>query len=663
MADNLVALRVGTAQWMSNDGFHDLMQFLLAYPRAVDEVILFTSFTHAPIPLDEMGRRCDRLAHVLPEVRRAGYRVGINVLTSMGHHEENLIHSLAEPWPRVTDPHGNICRGSYCPASPELLDYVRRIYTMVAKIGPDYIWVDDDVRLYGHLPVLATCFCDECIVRFNAEFGATFTRETLVAATQGEPSLTRDLWRDRWIEHNRRMIAALLSAAAQATHRVAPDIVMGFMTGDRFYEGYAFAEWSDTLVSTASEPPRWRPGGGFYSDDTYMGLVEKAHDIGRQVSQLPANVRVIQSEIENFPYQKLRKSVTITMLEAAAHMAAGATGPAFNIISSNDPLEEFLPFLSAIDASKSFFGALRESVGRSPPQGIWPAWNANIFADHGARGDWLRQNESVAALRRSYVLAELGLPMAYSVKGARISLLSGPLPAAFDRSELEHIFAGGVLMDVPALHSLSQLGLSEWAGVQANEGFDHDMSEVLSDHWLNGRFARWSRDCRQSFWPATVYRLDATAQDVEVLAHLTDYAGTGFGPCMSVFQNALGGRVVVAGYYPWMLIHSLSKSSQLKAVCRWLSDDTVPIIAETYARIVLWARNDDRGNLVAILLNASMDFLPNITLRARAQASRVQHLTMSGEEHELFAQACGRDHVVLVLRDLQPWSMHLLHWH
>src|SRR4051794_8390849 len=108
MPDTLVALRVSTAQWMTDEGLHDLLRFLKHHPHAIDEIIFFTAFTHPPLPLNEMERRCTRLAEVLPIVQAAGYRVGINVLASMGHHEENLPHSLTMPWPRVTDPDGNI---------------------------------------------------------------------------------------------------------------------------------------------------------------------------------------------------------------------------------------------------------------------------------------------------------------------------------------------------------------------------------------------------------------------------------------------------------------------------------------------------------------------------------------------------------------------------
>ena len=53
--------------------------------------------------------------------------------------------------------------------------------------------------------------------------------------------------------------------------------------------------------------------------------------MGRQVSALPDWVVTIQSEIENFPYHRLKKSAHITALEAASHIAAGCTGAAFNV--------------------------------------------------------------------------------------------------------------------------------------------------------------------------------------------------------------------------------------------------------------------------------------------------------------------------------------------
>lgn len=661
MSDTLIAIRVGTPQWLDEEVFMRFLAFLDSQPGAVDEIAFFTSATHPPLPFPEVERRCQRLKKILPQVRERGYRAGINVLATMGHHEENLPNSLSEPWQRVMDPEGRVSLGSFCPGSADLLRYVDRLYTLVAQTGPDFIWIDDDVRLLGHLPVGATCFCDDCIARFNREEKASFTRESLVTILQCSPSAERNDWRDRWLEHNRNLIRGLLRTAEQAVHRVVPTIKIGFMTGDRFYEGYAFAHWADALEGEQSGPARWRPGGGFYTDDAYMGLVEKAHDIGRQVSQLPPKVTIIQSEIENFPYHKLRKSVEITVLEAAAHMAAGATGIAFNILSQHsDPLDEYAPFLHRIAEVRPFYQALRDATGRGIALGVWPAWNRDIFADNEVADDWFRNNQSMAALRRPYVLAELGLPIAYSFKGASVTALSGPLVAAFGVDELESIFRRGVLMDVGTLKTLERLGRDTWAGVRVADTIKRDATEVLTEHPLNAPYPRWARDCRQSFWPQPAYRLEPMKPGVEVLARMVDYGGRDLGPCMTTFENPLGGRVVVMGYYPWMLIHNLAKSSQLKAVCRWLSRDELPVMVETYARVVVWAREGIKGNPVLIVLNASLDPVPQLVLKVRTGALRATYLSLNSERNVLAAVPDGPHHVRVTLRPVAPWSMHLL---
>ena len=182
MSDTLIALRVAPGYWLDPHRTVELLRWLGMRPGTVDEIALFSSFTHPPLPIDVVRSRCERLAEAMPQIREGGYSVGVNVLSTIGHHEENLPGSLSEPWTRATDPRGRVCLGSYCPTDLRLLRYVEELYTLVAAAGPDFIWIDDDVRLMGHMPVGATCFCDRCIERFNREAGCSHTRSSLSAA-------------------------------------------------------------------------------------------------------------------------------------------------------------------------------------------------------------------------------------------------------------------------------------------------------------------------------------------------------------------------------------------------------------------------------------------------------------------------------------------------
>jgi len=84
----LVSFRIGTALWLNDERFHDLLAYFRRFPSVADELAFFTSETHPPLPLEVIEQRAARLARLMPQVRKLGLRAGINVLATMGHHEE-----------------------------------------------------------------------------------------------------------------------------------------------------------------------------------------------------------------------------------------------------------------------------------------------------------------------------------------------------------------------------------------------------------------------------------------------------------------------------------------------------------------------------------------------------------------------------------------------
>jgi hypothetical protein len=646
----LTSFRIGTAYWLTDDRFDDLLHYFRRFPGMADELAFFTSETHPPLPLEVMEQRAERLAKLMPRVRQLGMSAGINVLSTMGHHEENLPHSLQTPWQRVMDISGRISRGSFCPAQPELIDYARKIYAAMAKASPDFIWLDDDIRLAGHGPVSLTCFCDHCVANFNRETGRAFTRQSLPAVFDSGPLEERLAWRRRWLEHNRTTIDNLFRAIEQTVHALKPGLPLGFMTGDRFWEGYDFARWARTLSGPGRAPVRWRPGGGFYSDEKPIDLVDKANAIGRQVAALPPDVVIIQSEIENFPYQRLRKAAHTTVVEAAADIAAGTTGSAFNVLTMHpDPLDEYLPLGRRIAASREYHQLLRDHLGRSKAEGLWPAWNRDLHTAINPEGEWLAGGRMPSG--EPYTLGEIGIPIGYDPAGRAATALSRSAPFAFSQDELREIFRGGVLMDADAWHAMEQLGLAAWTGIRASRAFDVDATEQLSRHALNGSYAGWSRDCRQSFWKERAWALEAASDRTAALSHIRDYGGQLLGTSMTAFENELGGRVVVMGYYPWSQIHSLAKSSQMKAVVDWVSAGRLPALVESYSKIVLWCRHR-----AVVLLNASLDPAEDVVIRWKTSATRFRLHAMSGPSRSLTADGDAR----IDLPTLNPWSIYLL---
>ena len=655
-----VSLRISTYLWLDERRREELLGLLKRYGDTIEEVAFFSAFTHSLLPLAVIEERAGILGEVIPRFKALGLSVGINHLATLGHMDENLPHSLNEPWQRLMDIEGRTNLACYCPADPDVQRYLGACYTALAKARPDFIWIDDDVRLIGHGPVRFACFCDRCLARFDEESGKRWSRESLRAAFNGGSIEERLALRKQWLAHNRALVTELLAGIRAAVDSIDSSIVLGLMTGDRFYEGSAFEEYARALAGPRGIKVMWRPGGGFYADATPLDMLDKAHAMGRQVALLPADVTDVQSEIESFPYQRLRKSATITATEGAAYIGAGCTGGALNVMGiSPDPFEEYLPLFDKVREFREFYDRAVAAFGRSPCEGMWAAVNRDYFAGMNLEGEWLRGHD-FTAVNSIRELCEIGLPVAYSEEGARVAVLAASACRALSQEELLRILSGGVILDGQALAALNGLGLSALTGFEVAGTKEADTIEVFTEDALNGRFAGWQRDCRPSFWPETACVFEPVGPDCRMLSYLTDFAGGHGAATSGVFENERGGRVAVFGYYPWRLLQSLAKTSQLKSVCRWLSRDRLPAYVESYEKVALWCRRDAQGHPALLLINVSFDAVARLTLNVRDVSNAMLLTRTDCATETLVPRAQDGAYASFGIQGLRPWEVALL---
>ncbi|MEI2724366.1 MAG: hypothetical protein V9H26_12795 [Verrucomicrobiota bacterium] len=191
-----------------------------------------------------------------------------------------------------------------------------------------------------------------------------------------------------------------------------------------------------------------------------------------------------------------------------------------------------------------------------------------------------------------------------------------------------------------------------------------DCIEEFTPHPLNGPFAKRQRDCRQSFYrvPGYVgYVLQPHDPKVETLARLVDYGGQELSPCsLAVYENPLGGRICVSGYYPWDHLHSLSKNSQMKAMMRWLSRDRLPAYVASYHKANLWVREPDHGRIAIALLNSSFDAADGLDLTVATSAAEARVFDMQAKEHVIRASSTNGPYRHFMLPAIEPWTMRLV---
>lgn len=658
-----ISFRISVNQWITEERFKELLSLFEKYKGVTDEITFFTSETHAPLPLKVIRERVDLLKERMSEVRRLGYKTGINVLATLGHRKENLLYSLSGDYTYMTDIDGNSCLGVLCPSDEKNRDYIKQLYEIVASSDPDYIWIDDDVRLFGHSPILCGCFCDICLNIFKEEYGIECTREMLKTMFNSGPLEEKLRVRQAWIQHNRNNIAKILELIERTVHSLNPNISLGFMTGDRFYEGYDFDRWANMLSGSAGSEVRWRPGGGFYTDERMKGLIDKSHNIGRQVSLLPEEVVIIQSEIENFTYQRLKKAAYTTALEAASHIAAGCTGAAFNVLSMYDePLKEYEPLIAKLYETRPFFDLLARELGRSEFSGIRTGWNKDSFVVNNITGgNWFEGNVPRNVGGYASEIFEIGLPVCYSPQHASITLLSGDNVLAMNDDKILKVLSSGVYMDAQALKCLNELGYEKLTGFRIEKSLGEDCIEEFVEHHLNLDFVGRRRDGRQSFWKYAAGIIEPQSERSEILARIVDYGGKEVAPCcMGVFENELGGRICVAGYYPWTSLQNLSKSTQIKSIMRWLSKDNLLGYIGSFHKINIWIRGSRESRISVALVNTYFDTAQDVKLMLFTEKEDIDIFDMTCSKNTIHSSGIEGSYKSFILPPIEPWQMRLI---
>ena len=366
------------------------------------------------------------------------------------------------PFPPMVGHDGSTSTGCACPNTPEMRSYVRAKYELVADARPDFIWVDDDIRMHHH-GVAWGCFCPTCLAQFSQRAGEPYTREPLVK-TFDDPAAGRI--RELWVEQNIATIESLLADVKEAVRGVNPQIALGLMTAGAewtTYSGQAFDRWFKALGATKA-----RPGGGFYEDATPIAMVGKALSCGRQRASLPKGVSDVQYELENFPYQRLKKSATAVVDECSLALAYGLNGIAFNMLGMTPNFENSTPWMAALPAVRPLWEDWVAHADGLPTAGLWPAWSSRLMGRRTIRPgeSWLdgapRHNVSLPN-----VLGEIGLPVAADAPGCG-TVLCGRVAEAFTEDELRTMLAGGVLMDTMALEVLTERGLVPVARLSAD---------------------------------------------------------------------------------------------------------------------------------------------------------------------------------------------------
>jgi hypothetical protein len=324
----------------------------------------------------------------------------------------------------------------------------------------------------------------------------------------------------------------------------------------------------------------------------------------------------------------------------------------------DEPLVEYGPLVAGLKDARPFLDLLAAHQGRVAPTGLHSGWVKDTYAASNPDGPWLGDPGSPNHCNELWAT---GLPAAYAAEHAAVTALSGDGALALRREEIEAALAGGLYIDGPALTRLNEMGYGELTGFAVDQVLTIDCIEELTSHPLNGEFGGRRRNGRQSFYKSPASLLRPTAAGVEILSRVVDYTYGETAPCcMGIFENKLGGRICVAGYYPWDQLQNLSKSTQIKAVMQWLSRDSLAVHVASFHRINLWVRETAPGRFAIALLNAYGDPAEAIEIIVRTQQPTLTFYDNRCAQTTVSAVAAQQGKTLFLLPKLEPWGVALL---
>ena len=644
-----LAHRIPGAHWRTDERFALLLEALNAHRSAVDEIALGdgSGFWSPP---ERIERSNEILKRRIAQFKEAGWRTGINVGVTMGHGDSADRSLPPLPFQPTVGYDGKVSNACPCPNSPEYRAYISKKYELMARTNPDFIWMDDDLRASHHGPVYP-CFCPICLKMF----GRKTDREELVK--QLNTPANGDL-RRAWTEFRAASIEGVCADVHRAIVQANPSVEIGLMTigySHSAWGGYAINRWMKALGAR-----RGRPGHGYYTDQAARTLLlDKAFDVGRQVRDYPPEVDVVQYELEDYPHIPLDKAARTVINECTAALMMGCNGIAFTLFPFTEvSFEDYDRVLGAVSSERPAWEALLKGMAGMPLVGFWPADHRLLMANRQIDATGWFWEHGVYEIQQPNETAEMGLPLTTDPKAACGVLLAGKVAEAFTTEELRGFLSKGVLMDGIALGVFWERGLGELTGVKAGERIPAGITERLTNHPLNGRYAGDRRDVLAN--PADGVRsLVPVADGVGDLAHLVRSDGADAGSCFSTYSNALGGRVAVSTFGPWHRQGRSATRHRLLAVADWLASGRLPVLIEQTVRVAPLVRlSPDRRRFALLLLNAALDPTGPLTLRLRAQPRQVS-LINQGKVVLLRTEREGND-LVVRLASVPAWQTAIL---
>ncbi|MEO6845771.1 MAG: hypothetical protein ABI254_00825, partial [Chthoniobacterales bacterium] len=529
------------------------------------------------------------------------------------------------PFQRITGFDGAEVRACFCPLDKEFLDYTRDMVTLFSKTNPDFLFIDDDVRLENHAPVRWACACPLHVEHFNQHANRHDSREEIFEAMKGDDSLGFTV-RKAWQDSGRESILALMRTIREAIDSVDPTIRCGkCVSGSR--DHLYLEDIARTLAG--GTVPFMRLAGASYMQRGYQYYAPIMTEIIGQKNTLSDDVEILCEGDTCFhtryhtPIKHLRGYI------AGAIMVAGIDTPytfipgtvewiPSDVEAFSRMLKDNVPFFAECKNVYKNTRWLGPSVICTGQWRINRPWNESEI-EHDSFREW-----------GGDLCGRLGIPFTVNNFESPVCMLNG-YQSVYDlnEEELKTVFSKGVILDGTVALVLCQRGYGKWIGVDVREG-DNELryfyEKFSADTEYNGNMTgKYSYATGSK--PERMKWLTPLNDSVRIASSLigAPWADSPdqniVAPALTLFENELGGRVAVyaheiSSYMIAAAFLSDIRKEQLIKIMAWTGRQPLPAVTHTGVDTYFQYGYDDVAKEhIAAVFNVGQDDMSPLPIR------------------------------------------------
>ena len=538
-----------------------------------------------------------------------------------------------------------------CPLDEDFRAYLREAMATFASARPRMIMVDDDFRLIARRG--RGCACPLHMKRLGELLGREISVEELRARLVGKG------------DEDVRVTEAFIATQGEALIGAAVAMREGIDSVDPTLQGAfcccgnsaEFAGEVAEIIAGKGNPVIVRINNGNYTPAGAKGLSVIAERAATQMAAIRGKVSVsaFLAETDTCPQSRYSTSAHNLHAHYAATILEGASGAKHWItrLANFEPRsgEAYRKMLSKYSGYYTALAELYpklEFVGCRIPLCDKPFYNLDPRIESF--------NAPFMSGWSSCVIERMGIPLYFSENAGGVCCFDGDTDFKFTDGQIMEMLSGAVLLDGACARRLCERGFSQYLGVRCEEW---DGGTPSGDSFIHegGR-------CNAPVDPVRLVPLsDDTVTDSVIYRISADGERINVAPSVTVFENSLGGKVIVyAGVartqFHYTKAFSLLNQPRKAQLCRLLGEaGALPVYYDGDAEVYMKAARikDEAGKLALAVFNIGLDPLDEITLKCEGTPSRIEYLTPDGEYREVgFTASGGTVTAELPLMTLEP---------